>query len=297
MKDIKLIYKDRNQVSQIEYNNEGQQAGELKFDGEVGYVAFPVLEGLSFIDHCFTTKLGGVSKEHLSSMNLSFTRGDEEENVRENYRRICKTIHVDPNDLVFSDQVHDTKIHVVTEEDRGKGYRYPRELQGIDGLITSCKGIVLVTYYADCVPLYFIDTKNQVIGLSHSGWRGTVNKMAVHTMKAMEKTFGTDPKDVIAVIGPSICRDCYEVSEDVAIEFEKAYADDIAKILLEKKDNGKYQLDLWLANKANCLQAGIPSKNITISNICTCCNHEVFYSHRATQGKRGNLAAFLGLKK
>lgn len=293
MKDIQLKYKDRNQVSDITYNAEGQKAGELHFDGEVGYITYPVLEELPYIKHCFSTRLGGVSKEHLSSMNLSFSRGDEEENVRENYRRICRAIQIDPNDLVFSDQVHDTKIHVVTEEDRGKGYRYKRELEGIDGLITDCSNIPLVTYYADCVPLYFVDTKNKTIGLSHSGWKGTVNKMAVHTIKAMQKEFGTNPEDVVAVIGPSICRDCYEISEDVATEFMKAYPKEIADTLLEKKTGGKYQLDLWLANIANCVEAGIRRENITNSNICTCCNHDVFYSHRASNGMRGNLAAFL----
>lgn len=293
MKEIQLKYKDRNQVSNITYNAEGQKPGELHFDGEVGYITYPVLEKLPYIKHGFSTRLGGVSKEHLSSMNLSFSRGDEEENVRENFRRICKAIHINPEDLVFSDQVHDTKIHVVTEKDRGRGYRYPRELVGIDGLITECSNIPLVTYYADCVPLYFVDTKSKVIGLSHSGWKGTVNKMAVHTIKAMKDEFGTNPEDVIAVIGPSICRDCYEISEDVAVEFMKTYPKEIADMLLEKKTGGKYQLDLWLANKANCIEAGIKSENITNSNICTCCNHEVFFSHRASKGMRGNLAAFL----
>ncbi|WP_310601652.1 peptidoglycan editing factor PgeF [Anaerosporobacter sp.] len=293
MKDIQLKYKDKNQVSNIVYNAEGQKEGELHFDGDVGYVTFPVLEEQSYIKHGFSTRLGGVSKEHLSSMNLSFSRGDEEENVRENYRRICKVLHVNPEDLVFSDQVHDTKIYVVKEEDGGKGYRYPRELEGFDGLITNCDNIPLVTYYADCVPLYFIDTKNKAIGLSHSGWRGTVNKMALHTVEAMTKEFGSNAEDIIAVIGPSICRDCYEVSEDVAVEFMRAYSKEIADTLLEKKADGKYQLDLWLANKANCIEAGIKRENITNSNICTCCNHEIFFSHRASKGMRGNLAAFL----
>lgn len=294
---MNLIYKDKNQVSNIEYNSSGQKAGELEFDGEVGFVTFPVLRQYPYIRHGFSTRMGGVSKEHLSTMNLSFSRGDEEENVRENYRRICKAIKINPNDMVFSDQVHDTKIHVVTEEDRGRGYQFPRELKGIDGLITECTNIPLVTYYADCVPLYFVDTKRKVIGLSHSGWKGTVNKMAIHTIQAMTKEFGTNPKDVVAVIGPSICRDCYEVSEDVASAFAKAYQKEIAESMLEAKANGKNQLDLWLANIENCLEAGIPRENITNSNLCTCCNHEIFFSHRASNGKRGNLAAFLSLVK
>ncbi|WP_167956982.1 peptidoglycan editing factor PgeF [Anaerosporobacter faecicola] len=290
-----VIYKKQNQVSNQVYNGNGQKAGRLQYDGEVGYITFPVLEEIPYIKHGFSTRLGGVSKEHLSSMNLSFTRGDEEEYVRENYRRICKAIEMDPNDLVFSDQVHDTKIHVVTEKDRGKGYQFPRELVGIDGLITNIVSLPLVTYYADCVPLYFVDPVHKAIGLSHSGWKGTVHKMAGRTMEAMAENFGTKPEDVLAVIGPSICRDCYEVSEDVAVAFQKAYNKELAEQILEKKENGKYQLDLWLANKANCLEAGILAEKITISEICTCCNSELLFSHRASKGKRGNLAAFLSL--
>lgn len=292
---MNIVYKESNQVSNIIYNSQGQQPGVLKFDGEVGYISFPVLEEMKGIKHGFSTRLGGVSTGYFSSMNLSFSRGDEEESVRENYRRICKALDLNPDDLVFSDQVHDVQVHRVTEEDRGYGFRYPRKLTAIDGLITDEKNIPLVTYYADCVPIYIVDPVKKAIGLCHSGWKGTVNKMSVHTVQAMQESFGCDPLDLVAVIGPSICRDCYEVSEDVAEKFKAAYSEKIASQILEEKKDSKYQLDLWLANIENLLEAGLKRENITNSNICTCCNHELLFSHRASKGKRGNLAAFLSI--
>lgn len=292
---MKVIYKEKNSVNGLLYNPQGQKAGVLKFDGDVAYISFPVLEEMKQFKHGFSTRHGGVSSGYFSSMNLSFTRGDEQECVRENYRRICKALSINPDDLVFSDQVHDVKIHVVTEQDRGYGYRYARKLEGIDGLITDVHNLPLVTFYADCVPIYIVDPVKGVIGLCHSGWRGTVNKIAVHTVSALVSTYQCDPKDLFAVIGPSICRDCYEVSEDVAHEFKMAYTDEIYKRVLEDKGNGKFQLDLWLANIENLLEAGLQREHITNSNICTCCNKDLLYSHRASKGKRGNLAAFLSI--
>ncbi|HEX3076197.1 MAG TPA: peptidoglycan editing factor PgeF [Lachnospiraceae bacterium] len=289
-----LVYRYRNPVNDIKYNGNGI-GGRLNFSGDVGYITFPVLERIPYVKHGFSTRLGGVSKDHLSSLNLSFTMESNPENVIENYSRICSALAINPISMIFSDQVHDTKIHVVREEDRRSVISYEKELVGIDGLITNVKGLTLVTYYADCVPLYFVDTRNHAIGLSHSGWKGTVHKMAVRTIEAMTKEYGTNPKDVVAVIGPSICQECYEISEDVALEFQNAYDSDIVEQILERKENGKYQLDLWLANTENCREAGILKENITVSNICTCCNHDILYSHRASKGKRGNLAAFLSL--
>lgn len=289
----KIKYKYRNQISNITYNKIPSMEGILNVEVEPNILVFPSLSEIDFIRHGFSTRLGGVSKEHLSSMNLSFTRGDDRDTVVTNYQRICGSMGMNENDLVFTDQIHDTKIHVATEEDRGKGVAKEREIIGIDGLITNIPNLPLVTFYADCVPLYFVDTKKKAIGLSHSGWRGTVNKMGLKTVEAMTKQYGTNPKDVIAVIGPSICRDCYEVSKDVMLEFKQSFSKRNLDDILEEKTGEKYQLDLWLANKYILLEAGIPIENISISGICTCCNSTLLYSHRASQGMRGNLAAFL----
>ena len=164
----------------------------------------------------------------------------------------------------------------------------------MDGLITDVPGLMLATFYADCVPLYFVDTKHRAIGLSHSGWRGTVNRMGRATLKAMAEAYGTVPEDVWCAIGPSICQDCYEVSEDVASAFAKEFSGHECEILIEK-GGGKYQLDLWKSNEIVLRDAGILPEHLAVTNLCTCCNPNLLFSHRASHGKRGNLGAFLKL--
>ncbi len=261
--------------------------------GDLEYLTFPTLTDTGLVGHLFTTRTGGVSMGDCASMNLSFSRGDNPEHVLENYRRICSVLGVQAEDVVASVQTHTTNIRHVTGADKGKGVVKPQDYQDIDGLITDEPGVVLACFYADCVPLYFVDPVEKAIGLAHSGWRGTVNRMGECMVQAMTDTFGSRPKDLIAAIGPSICRDCYEVSEDVAEEFEKVFSGCGTAVVAPGKEPGKYQLDLWTANRIVLMQAGIPGENISVTDICTCHNPEYLFSHRASHGKRGNLAAFL----
>lgn len=270
---------------------------DLKIEKEVPFLYFKNLEDTNLVNHGFSTRLGGVSKNHLGTMNLSFTRGDDDENVFENYRRITNAMELDYEKLVLSHQTHTTNILVVTKEDMGKGLTREKEYTDIDGFITNERGITLVTFYADCVPLLFVDPVNKAIGASHSGWRGTVNKMGKVTVDRMHQEYGTNPQDIIAAIGPSICMDCYEVSEEVIEEFARNFSQTIMEDICYKKENGKYQLDLWKANKYVLLEAGIKEENIAVTNICTCCNSNLLFSHRASHGLRGNMAALIGLKK
>lgn len=260
------------------------------------YLGFQALEETGLVTHGFTTRWGGVSRGIFSSMNLSFTRGDDPESVRENYHRIADAVGFSYDSIVCTDQTHTTNIRVAAEEDRGKGLTKEKDYRDIDGLITNVPGLVLTTFYADCVPLYFLDPRKKAIGLSHSGWRGTVNKMGKATVEAMTREYGTDPKDIIAAIGPSICQDCYEVSGDVADAFKRAFPRETHSGMIQDKKNGKYQLNLWKANELVMREAGIPEKNISLPNLCTCCNPRHLFSHRASKGKRGNLAAFLQLR-
>ena len=177
--------------------------------------------------------------------------------------------------------------------DRGKGVVRQKDYADIDGLVTNEKGIVLVTFFADCVPLYFVDPVRKAIGLSHSGWRGTVNRMGEKTIEKMEEVYGSRREELVAAIGPSICMSCYEVGEDVAEEFKKAFPKQ--EEILKKKQNGKYLLDLWSANYRILVNAGVKPENISVTDICTCCNGDELFSHRKSMGKRGNLGAFLGL--
>ena len=256
---------------------------------------YPLLEQTGIVEHCFTTRIGGVSKGIYESLNLSFTRGDEDAAVRENFRRLAGAMKTDVSKFVFTDQTHTTNVRRVTAEDAGKGIVKERDYTDIDGLITNEPGLVLSTFYADCVPLYFVDPVHRAIGMSHSGWKGTVGKMGAATITAMKREFGTEAKDLVCAIGPSICQDCYEVSEDVADAFKEAFPGHADEILLDKK-NGKYQLDLWGANEIVLTEAGVLKEQIAVTNICTCCNPDLLFSHRASHGKRGNLGAFIYLR-
>lgn len=262
---------------------------------KVPYLSFPILEKTGLVKQGFSTKLGGVSQGKYATMNFTFTRGDNRSHVMENYRRMGKALGVDMERMVLSYQTHTTNVRLVTEEDAGKGIIKERDYEDVDGLITNVPGITLVTFYADCVPLYFLDPTHQAIGLSHSGWRGTVKRMGEVTVKKMEEAFGTKAEDVIACIGPSICKECYEVGGEVAKEFMKGFDKKYWGGILSEKKDGKYLLDLWRANEIVLLEAGIKQENIQVTDICTHCNSDLLFSHRTTGNERGNLAAFLGL--
>ena len=284
-------------------------------ENEVPYLSFPVLEQFPFIRGGFSTRLGGVSEGIYASMNLGYGRGDSDENVTKNYERISESMGIDPKTLVLSHQVHKTNLRVVTKEDCGKGIYKEKDYSEIDGLVTNEPNIALVTAYADCVPLLFVDPVNKAIATSHAGWRGTVAKIGPKTIETMSEFYGTNPEELIVVIGPSICQDCYEVSKDVIDEFEKVipekYQREVFPIQSEyyaKKGNNynklndnlddiedKYQLNLWRANQILLMQAGMKKENIHISGVCTCCNSDLFHSHRASKGQRGSLSAFLTL--
>lgn len=260
---------------------------------------FRKLNELSMIEHCFTTRLGGLSEGMFESLNLSFTRGDDEEKVLENYKRVAEAIGAKAGQIVTTDQTHTTNVLRVGKKQCGIGVTRKRPYTDVDGLITNEPNVVLATFYADCVPLYFVDPVHRAIGLSHSGWRGTVNRMGKQTLIAMNREFGTEAHDVIAAIGPSICQDCYEISQDVAECFVDEFAttdDPHASDILLYKGAGKYQLNLWECNRRVLVEAGVQEDNIAISNICTCCNPSLLFSHRASHGKRGNLGAFMFLK-
>nr|WP_244287746.1 peptidoglycan editing factor PgeF [Lacrimispora celerecrescens] len=262
---------------------------------KVPYLSFPVLERTGLVKQGFSTKLGGVSQGKFATMNFTFTRGDNRSHVLENYHRMGKALGVEVERMVLSYQTHTTNVRLVTEEDAGKGIVKERDYEDVDGLITNIPGITLVTFYADCVPLYFLDPIHQAIGLSHSGWRGTVKRMGEVTVKKMEEAFGTKAEDVIACIGPSICKECYEVGIEVAQEFMKGFDKKHWGDILSEKTDGKYLLDLWRANEIVLLESGIKQENIQVTDICTHCNSDLLFSHRTTGNERGNLAAFLGI--
>ena len=278
----------------IKLNKESGSTTRINFNNGVPYISYRILDDILWLKNAVSTRLGGVSKDYLASMNLGFNRGDLDENVIRNHEIFANVIGVNPKNIVTGNQTHTTNVKVVTKDDCGKGIYRDRNYTDIEGLITNEKGIVLATYYADCVPLLIVDTKNKAIGLSHSGWRGTVGKIGKVTIEKMGELYGTKPEDIVACIGPSICQKCYEISEKVAVQFKEAFPDNIKEILIDK-GNGKYQLDLWECNRINFKEAGVLPENIKVTDICTCHNTDVLFSHRGHNGKRGNLGAFLSI--
>lgn len=279
----------------LEYKNKEHVFDEM--ESAVPYLSFPMFRDTGLVTDGFSTRLGGVSEGCFSSLNLSFDRGDDRAAVEENFRRMGEALGVRCEDMVLSQQTHTTNIRIVTDEDRGKGITRERDYTDIDGLITNVPGICLVTTYADCVPLYFLDPVKKVIALSHSGWRGTVGKIGKKTVELMHDNFGSDPADILAAVGPSVCQDCYEVSADVIDRFKEVFDRSAWDELFYEKPDGKYQLDLWKANEKIFLEAGIREDHIAVTNVCTHCNSGILYSHRAMGDKRGNLCAFLALKQ
>lgn len=260
------------------------------------YLEYPLFQETGIVTSAFSTRLGGVSEGYYSSLNLSFDRGDDPARVLENFKRIGASMGVAVEDMVLSKQTHTTNVRVVTKEDKGKGVMRERNYTDVDGMITNVPGICLVTSYADCVPLYFVDPVKKAIGLSHSGWRGTVGKIGKNTVQLMQENFGSKPEDLLAAVGPSVCMDCYEVSEDVIEQFKEAFEKKYLEDLFYKKENGKYQLNLWKANELIFLESGILPEHMAITNVCTHCNSKILYSHRTMGNNRGNLCAFLALK-
>lgn len=270
---------------------------ELRQTNGVYYFVFPEIEKLSFVNHLFSTRLGGVSKGCYSEMNLSYTRGDVKENVDENYMRISEVMGHGHSlkDFVSTYQTHTTNVRVVTEEDRGKGPARERGYVDVDGLVTNVPGIILSTFHADCPPVYFVDPVHKAIGLSHSGWKGTKGEIARKTIEAMRDNYGSVASDLVCAIGPSICGPCYEIGQDVADEFSEFYTEKELSDnnILIPYPNGKYRLYLWNAIKLTLLRCGVKNENILVTDVCTKCNSDILFSHRVHHEERGNLAAFI----
>lgn len=267
---------------------------ELHETDGVKYLTFPALEQYPQLLHSFSTRIGGVSAGEFESLN--FRKGDSPENVLENYRRICRAVGYDFDGLVASAQDHHTVLRYVTEQEKGIGITRPRDMESVDGLYTDVPGITLVTSYADCVPLYFFDPTKNVIALAHAGWRGTVQRIGEKITETLCRQFGCSTQDILAAVGPSIGPCCYEVDETVR-EQVMQHTDLLPEELFAEQGNGKYLLDLWECNRRILVLAGIPDENISVSEVCTKCHPELFFSHRLMGDRRGGMVAMMCLKE
>lgn len=266
---------------------------DINIKNDLVYITFPKLSACGAVRHAFSTRHGGVSSGYCSSMNLSFSKEEERANVEENYRIICSAAGIATEHLVLSRQTHTNNVRIVTKEDCGIGFSRP-SFEDVDGLITAEPGVALVTQYADCTPLLFCDPVKRVAATSHAGWRGTALQIGRVTVERMQQHFGCRPENIIAAIGPCIGPCCYEVDEPVRQAFSGAVPD-LESIFAPSEREGHYMLDLCAANREILINSGILPENIDVSDICTCCNSEELFSHRATAGKRGNMAAIIEL--
>lgn len=261
--------------------------------GEVPYYTFPAFDAVPFVRHGFSTRLGGVSGGDCASMNLSYSRGDSPAAVRENFERFCAAIGVKAGNVVVSAQEHHTEIRNVTAADRGRGVTREKGYADIDGLLTDEPDVVLCTQYADCVPLFFLDPVRRVVGTSHAGWKGTAARIGAVTVERMRRDYGCRPEDILAGIGPSIGFCCFEVDSPVWEVF--AGMEEFGDRCGREDGGGKYHVNLWEINRRSLLAAGLREENITVTDLCTRCHADVFWSHRATGGRRGNLGGFISL--
>ena len=262
----------------------------------VPYLTYNRLSDIDFIRHAFSTKHGGVSKGEWTSMNFAFSRGDNPENVIENYKIFSDAVGFDYNSLVTSSQDHHTYVRPVTKNECGIGIWKEKDMMSVDALITNEPNVTLVTHYADCTPLFFVDTVGKAIGLAHAGWRGTVGKIGEEVIKKMTALYGTNPSNVVVAIGPAISKCCYEVDKDCAENFYDLKDLDNSKFIFPKND-GKYMIDLLETNRQIVVKAGVREENIVLSDLCTKCNSDLLWSHRATNGHRGTMCAFMCIEK
>lgn len=255
-----------------------------------GTLEYFIGEGIA-VPHCFTTRLGGVSTGHLASMNIGMHRGDDPKNVEENYRILGQAIGFDPKNAVLAHQVHSDTVRKVTAADcRGLDHHaYPE----CDALITNDPGTALVVFTADCTPILLCDPVTGAVGAVHAGWRSTAADIAGKTVHAMVREFGCDPGNIRAAIGPNIGQCCFETDGNVPDAMIAAFGQEVQPFIHQACP--KYYLNLKKINALALQRCGII--HIEISQNCTMCEHERFWSHRYTHGERGSQGAIIVCKE
>lgn len=243
------------------------------------------------IHHFVSSRIGGFSNPPYHSLNLGFHVGDNPEAILKNREKLAFVLGIPLNNFITAKQTHDRNVKIVTEDLRGSGtLNYDTAISATDAMVTSIPSICLMVLQADCVPILFFDLKKKVIGIVHAGWRGTVRMVAKNTVDILKEKFQCSVKDILVGIGPSIGPCCYEVNlktltlADEAFDSKREYIDNYSS-----GDKGYF--NLWKANKIQLVQMGIPEKNIETAEICTHCNHDIFFSYRYEKKETGRFGA------
>lgn len=247
------------------------------------YLQFDSLQ----VKHAIFTRHGGVSPEPWGSLNLGGTVGDDLARVRENRILAFQTLGCEPESIFDVWQVHSADV-VCARAPR----RTDESYRQADIILTDKLDVTLFMRFADCVPLLAHDPINGVVGISHAGWMGTLRDVATATVNAMKTSYGSNPADITVGIGPSIGPDHYEIGADVILQVMQKFGDDSEQLL--KSHNGKIHFDLWKANRMLLEQAGV--HQIEVSEICTACNTQDWFSHRAEKGRTGRFGALISLQ-
>lgn len=290
--------------------------------GAVPIIRYKHLDETGIVNACFTTRIGGISSGDLSTLNLGFTRGDSQENIKENFKRALTTFAVNAEKAgildrtVMTQQVHSDNIIKATKG-LALGDDCTVKVESVDGLYTDAKNLILSATFADCVPVYLVDPKKKRIALVHSGWKGTAAEIAAKGVAILENDRAFDEIDeksalsknaehekycdipdaenIIAEIGPSISGDHYEVTGEVIEAIAKNYSAEEQQDIFEKTDKKHFHLDMWAAIYYSLIHAGVLPEHIYFSGVCTYENASLLYSHRRSGGRRGNMNAFLEL--
>ncbi|MCF6156322.1 MAG: peptidoglycan editing factor PgeF [Candidatus Brocadia sp.] len=258
---------------------------------------FPQLLKYREICHFVSARNGGFSNPPYESFNLGLHVGDDPEIVLKNRKRLTSVLGIPLSNFTIAQQVHGCNVKIITEDLRGRGaFNYDTAISSTDAMVTSTPNICLMVLQADCVPLIFFDMKKKVIGVAHAGWRGTVHVVAQNTVKVLLENFNCSPKDILVGIGPSIGPCCYEIGPETIVQIEKAFHNKKSYIN-NKTPDGKGCFNLWGANKTQLVQMGIPERNIEIAQICTYCNHKLFFSYRYQNKETGRFGAGIMLQK
>ena len=240
----------------------------------------------------FTSRQGGVSEGVFNSLNLGLHTSDNNNKVIMNRKILAKNLNIDFASLTSAKQVHGNNVYIVKDKEKGKGsLEYKNSIENTDALLTKSKDITLFSYYADCVPLYFYDLENEIIGLAHAGWKGTLKKISLKVLEKLKNNFASNLNNCLVAIGPSISKEYYEVDERIINKFEEEF--DYLDEFIVYKGKDRYLLDLPGLNKIMLIKAGILIKNIDLSNICTFSESDNFYSYRRDKGKTGRMASII----
>ncbi len=262
-------------------------------NGDFHYLSVPSFDETGLVTTCFTTRLGGVSEPPLASMNLGFGRGDKYENVISNYEAAGRGAGFPARRVVAFTQVHKNDVCIATSADAGEAFSPCK--REFDAVITAETGLPIGTYHADCVPVFLLDTRLKVCGAAHAGWRGTALKTPAAAISAMVKNFGSRPSDILAAIGPSIGKCCFETDSDVRDAMMGSFGSAARDFITER--GNKYNIDLAGLCALSLSERGISDENITMADECTSCNSDLYWSHRKTGGVRGAMMALIMLRR